>query len=224
MRCVNLFQKCTYLPHFPPKGNVVDQPLLLPPIAPCSFLSGTTKSSRDLSNSHQNKDIRFARVCEYSSIPRHIISRSRRVCTTTLGPSIPLRRTPFSFDRACSISVSWTKSYRSMASAAILPPSKAMRPSLEPIIKGGISTHGCNVTFDAEKHLAFTPPSKIYTMKDLHLNDTGVSPIAVSEPFPLFSPAAIHQMRAEVLSDRVWNNCQYSSNLAQCQLRGFAPK
>lgn len=111
-----------------------------------------------------------------------------------------------------------------MATAAVLASSKAMRPSFEPIIQGGSSSKTCNVAFDPEKHLAFIPPSMVYTMKDLSLDDIGVSPVAVSEPFPLFSPEAIQHMRAEVLSDQVWNNCQYSSNLAQCQLRGFAPE
>ena len=80
------------------------------------------------------------------------------------------------------------------------------------------------VPFDAEKHLSFDPPSRVYTMKDLGLpEDIGVSPVAVSEPFRLFTEDAILQMRAEVLSKNVWDYCQYSSNLAQCQLRGHAP-
>ena len=77
--------------------------------------------------------------------------------------------------------------------------------------------------FDPAKHLAFVPPPKVYTMKDLDFpEDAGVSPIAVSEPFSLFTQEAIERMRAEIMSDKVWENCQYSSNLAQCQLRGFA--
>ena len=79
--------------------------------------------------------------------------------------------------------------------------------------------------FDPKTHLGFTPPSRIYSMKDLDLaEDTGVSPVAVSEPFPLFTQQAIDCMRSEVMSRSVWDNCQYSSNLAKCQLRGFAPK
>lgn len=79
--------------------------------------------------------------------------------------------------------------------------------------------------FDPEKHLAFTPPSKVHSMKELgYRDDVGVSPVGVSEPFPLFSEEAIKQMRSEVLSEDVWNRYRYSSNLAQCQLRGFAPE
>lgn len=54
--------------------------------------------------------------------------------------------------------------------------------------------------------------------------DQGISPIAVSEPFELFSKDAVRLMRDEVLSDEVWDNCRFSSNIAACQLRGMAPK
>jgi hypothetical protein len=81
------------------------------------------------------------------------------------------------------------------------------------------------VAFSAEVHLNFKSPAKIFTMKDLGLpENTGISPVAVSEPFQLFTAEAIQRMRDEVLSDQVWENCQYSSNLSQCQLRGFAPE
>jgi hypothetical protein len=81
------------------------------------------------------------------------------------------------------------------------------------------------VQFDQKKHLQYTPPSKTYSMKELgYSDDVGLSPIGVSEPFPLFSAEAIKQIRAEVLSDDVWAHYQFSSNLAQCQLRGFAPE
>ena len=61
-------------------------------------------------------------------------------------------------------------------------------------------------------------------MEEIGMADKGVSPNAVSEPFPLFTEEAVQQMRAEVLSEPVWKNCQYKSNIAQCQLRGFAPE
>jgi len=56
--------------------------------------------------------------------------------------------------------------------------------------------------FNPDEHLAYQPPKKVYTMTDLSLPaNNGVSPVAVSEPFPLFSETAINKMRAEVLSD-----------------------
>ncbi|PYH93736.1 hypothetical protein BO71DRAFT_326956 [Aspergillus ellipticus CBS 707.79] len=80
-----------------------------------------------------------------------------------------------------------------------------------------------HVSFDPSKHLAHTPPAKVHAMKELGYSDTrGVSPIGVSEPFPLFSAEAIKHMREEVLSEKVFTKHKYSSELAQCQLRGYA--
>lgn len=54
--------------------------------------------------------------------------------------------------------------------------------------------------------------------------DRGVSPIAVSQPFQLFTEEAVHEMRREIFKPEVLENCKYSSNIAACQLRGYAPK
>ena len=79
--------------------------------------------------------------------------------------------------------------------------------------------------FHPEQHLVFEAPSKVHTMKDLGLpEDTGISPVAVSEPFRLFSLEAVQRIRREILDESVVKNCKYSSNLANCQLRGFAAK
>lgn len=79
--------------------------------------------------------------------------------------------------------------------------------------------------FNPTQHLAQAPAPKRYTMTDLGLGDKDcVSEIGVSEPFPLFTPEAVMQMRNEVLSDEVWENCRFASSIAACQLRGMAPK
>lgn len=52
----------------------------------------------------------------------------------------------------------------------------------------------------------------------------GVSPVAVSEPFCLFSEEAVMRFREEVLNEEVISNFTISSNLSHCQLRGFAHK
>jgi hypothetical protein len=79
--------------------------------------------------------------------------------------------------------------------------------------------------FSPSKHLLFKEMPVVHTMKELGLPESiGVSPIAVSEPFPLFTEDAVMRMRREVLSPEVFQNCQYSSNLAHCYLRGFANK
>lgn len=98
-------------------------------------------------------------------------------------------------------------------------------PTYEGPIDGMGKTTLSTDDFDPKKHFDFEPPSKIHTMRDLKLPEgTGVSPFAVSEPFRLFTPEAVHRMREEIFRKEVWENCQYSSNLAQCQLRGFAAK
>ncbi|KAI4198614.1 MAG: hypothetical protein LQ350_005205 [Teloschistes chrysophthalmus] len=92
-------------------------------------------------------------------------------------------------------------------------------PMIEPVAADKVAVGD----FDPKKHLQYEAPAKIHTMQDLGLPEgTGVSPVAVSEPFRLFASEAVHRMRQEVLQKGVWDNCQYSSNLAQCQLRGFA--
>ena len=110
-----------------------------------------------------------------------------------------------------------------MASADVLATHRATKALVEPLIQHHDTSGLAKDDFDPQKHLDFKAPTKVYTMKDLELPEgIGISPIAVSEPFQLFTTEAILRMRAEVLSKEVMENCQYSSNLAQCQLRGFA--
>ncbi|KAI0911835.1 hypothetical protein F4823DRAFT_264255 [Ustulina deusta] len=99
------------------------------------------------------------------------------------------------------------------------------KPNFTPIIsQTRVSNHSQDV-FTPAKHLAFKEMPKVHTMKELGFSETiGVSPIAVSEPFRLFTEEAVMRMRQEVLSPEVFENCQYSSNLAHCYLRGFANK
>ena len=79
--------------------------------------------------------------------------------------------------------------------------------------------------FDPEKHLIFQPPQRLWTMTGIGLPaDAGCSDFAVSEPFPLFSREAVMRMREEALSERVMDNCFYSSNLSAGQLRGYADR
>lgn len=91
-------------------------------------------------------------------------------------------------------------------------------------IDGTIGAIGTD-DFNPKKHLDFKAPEKIYTMSELGL-DRGdhVSPVAVSEPFQLFTEEAVERMRQEIFKPEIMANYQYSSNLAQCQLRGYAQK
>ena len=81
-----------------------------------------------------------------------------------------------------------------------------------------------SLNFDPAKHLSFAAVPEVFSMEDLGLEGVGVSPVAVSEPFQLFSEEAIEQFRAEILTPEVMENCRFMSNLAACQLRGYSPK
>jgi len=79
--------------------------------------------------------------------------------------------------------------------------------------------------FDAHRHLDFEPPKHVHTMEDIGFpSNNGVSPIAVSEPFRLFSEEAVDIMRSEVLDKEVQEHYSYTSDIAPKQLRGYAPK
>lgn len=87
-----------------------------------------------------------------------------------------------------------------------------------------VTSNPPQVKFDASKHLCHVAPAKVYTMEEIGRGGEGISPNAVSVPFPLFTEDAIKQMRSEIFSKDVLENCQYSSNLAACQIRGYAAK
>ncbi|KAH7132109.1 hypothetical protein B0J11DRAFT_503291 [Dendryphion nanum] len=114
-----------------------------------------------------------------------------------------------------------------MAAVATQPVSVLPRPHYQPIIEQPVAQKQAHnvVKFDPKKHIAHTPPSQIIMMKDIgYSENTGVSPVAVSQPFQLFSKETIQYMRAEIFKPEVMENCSYSSNIAACQLRGYAPK
>lgn len=98
--------------------------------------------------------------------------------------------------------------------------------SSAPIINSMVSTPAFEIpAFDPVRHLAYEPPSSIIKMTDIgYPEDAGVSPVAVSQPFQLFSEEAVNIMRAEILDPEVMTKHKYSSNLAACQLRGYASK
>ena len=80
-------------------------------------------------------------------------------------------------------------------------------------------------SFDAAADLEYAGTPKVHSMEDLGFSkETGVSSVAVSQPFKLFSNQAIQRFRNEIFSSQVRNNFEFSSNIAPCQLRGYAAK
>lgn len=60
--------------------------------------------------------------------------------------------------------------------------------------------------FDPSVHLAYVPPSKRHTMKELGLEGQGVSEIGITEPFPLLSPEAVRALRGDIFNKPVLDN------------------
>ena len=125
-----------------------------------------------------------------------------------------------------------------MAPAAVEPPTRvppkpvgsstktATRPSNplpQWLIDGAQIKDEERVSFDASKHMNFQFPTKIHSMKEIGLEGCGISPNAVSEPFPLFTEEAVRQMRAEIFSKEVLDNCQFESGFIKNMIRGMGP-
>ena len=83
-----------------------------------------------------------------------------------------------------------------------------------------------NNLFNPDMHISYKEPSAVHTLEDIGFPAAlGVSPIACSEPFPLFSEDAVNIMRNEVLNPVVYDEHAWSSDVASVlYLRGFAPK
>ena len=113
-----------------------------------------------------------------------------------------------------------------MATADVLRFSSVPKALFKPIIESSAFKHKLdNVEFDPGQHLRYEPPKSTILMTGIgYKEDTGISPIAVSEPFRLFSTEAIQKFRDECLSDEVFANYSVRTNIAACQLRGYAPK
>lgn len=114
-----------------------------------------------------------------------------------------------------------------MAAADVMSGPDLPMPTFRPIIEPGVSARslGEEIKFDPEQHIDFEPPESIISMADIgYKENTGISPVAVSLPFRLFSTDAVQKFREEVLSAEVMTNYSVKSNIAACQLRGYAPQ
>ncbi|KAH0420653.1 hypothetical protein CcaCcLH18_13896 [Colletotrichum camelliae] len=94
-----------------------------------------------------------------------------------------------------------------MAEVVSATPSPLAKLSFKPIIKDELrptSSERPTVTFNPDQHLAFIEDPKKLTLKDVSLpEDIGISPVACSEPFPLFTEEAIQTMRQEIFTTEV---------------------
>ncbi|KAK3067548.1 hypothetical protein LTR53_015532, partial [Teratosphaeriaceae sp. CCFEE 6253] len=114
-----------------------------------------------------------------------------------------------------------------MAAIAVTQQPSMATSTFKPIIQQSQATKRKleDTSFDPREHLVYEEPKSIVMMKDIGFTETtGVSPMAVSEPFKLFSAKCIQKFRDEVLSEEVLEKCSYKSNIAAMQLRGYASR
>ncbi|EKD15612.1 uncharacterized protein L3040_009060 [Drepanopeziza brunnea f. sp. 'multigermtubi'] len=101
----------------------------------------------------------------------------------------------------------------------------SLKRSFEKYLAADNGSPAVGKLFSPARHLAFEEPNHIHTMEELGFSaNKGVSPVAVSDPFPLFSQEAISIMRSEVLDPEVQEKYSYASDIAPRQIRGYAPK
>ncbi|KAL0935945.1 uncharacterized protein CTRU02_208160 [Colletotrichum truncatum] len=114
-----------------------------------------------------------------------------------------------------------------MAEVISATPSSLAKLKFKPIIKDELTSSPStqSATFNPDQHLAFVEDPKKLMLKDVALpEDIGISTVAASEPFPLFTEEAIKTMRQEIFTTEVWENCLHSTEFSPCQLRGHCPK
>ena len=78
--------------------------------------------------------------------------------------------------------------------------------------------------YDYNRHVNFQPPKKSLSMEELGYGGQGITPHAVSDPFPLFSEEGVEQMRREIFSEVVLEKHQYESSFIKNLIRGHCPE
>ncbi|KAK7424164.1 hypothetical protein QQZ08_008770 [Neonectria magnoliae] len=111
-----------------------------------------------------------------------------------------------------------------MSAAAVQTPLQGLPQTSMPVPYERTTSLVATSKFDASKHLVYSPPSHILTMKDLQLEDSPISSIAASDPFPLLSHEAVFQHRRELFSPEVIDNCLHRTLPGSAMLRGMAQK
>lgn len=78
--------------------------------------------------------------------------------------------------------------------------------------------------FDPAVHLNYVAPKNNLQMSDIGLEPSPISAVAATNPFPLLSYEAILQMRREIFSPAVLDNCLHHTRPGSVQIRGMAPR
>ena len=80
------------------------------------------------------------------------------------------------------------------------------------------------VAFDPAKHLQYVAPSSTLQLSEIGLEPSAISAVAATQPFPLLSREAVLEMRREIFSAPVLDNCMHHTRPGSVQIRGMAPR
>lgn len=75
--------------------------------------------------------------------------------------------------------------------------------------------------FEPAKHLAYRARPKQHSMESLGFKEQGISDVAVTDPFPLFSKDGIVEFRRDILSTKVQQRYRVTSHMAKSQAREY---
>jgi len=66
------------------------------------------------------------------------------------------------------------------------------------------SKNPCGSCFNPDKHLRFSQPKKVYKLEEFLLNPpSATSPVAITEPFPLFTEEGVQELRSDIFRREV---------------------
>ncbi|KAJ9608213.1 hypothetical protein H2200_007201 [Cladophialophora chaetospira] len=89
----------------------------------------------------------------------------------------------------------------------------------EPIVTGPSAP----ARFDPVAHLCFQPPTSVVTLQELLLPEKdAVSPVAITEPFPLFTLEGVKQMRADLFRKEIVNRYGDRTKRNCYKMRGYS--
>jgi hypothetical protein len=102
-----------------------------------------------------------------------------------------------------------------------LPASGAIANGLD---KVGITLKAAKpATFDPKKHLCFQPPDSLLTLEELGLSgEKSISPVAITQPFPLFTIEAVKEMRADLFRKEVVGKHGNATFKGCYKMRGYS--
>lgn len=101
----------------------------------------------------------------------------------------------------------------------------AIADTLLPLeVEGDAPPTTSSQAFDPNMHLCIQPPSGLISLEELGLaNQSVISPIAMTQPFPLFRPECVERMRADLFRQKIIERHASRSSFKGCyKIRGYA--